>query len=1257
MPRIGPLLPLLATVLMPWAASAEPFVSELMASNDASLSDEDGDFPDWVEIHNPDPAAVDLTGWHLTDDPLNPGKWTFPSVSIPPGGFLVVFASDKNRTPTGGELHTNFKLTSGGEYLALVKPDGLTKASEFAPYPLQQTDVSYGLPQATEVVEAAIDTGSGLRFLVPTGTLAGWAVNGFDDAAWSIGSTGIGYERGSGYQAFINTDIQSAIYGINRTAYLRIPFHVDDPGRVSALTFLAKFDDGFAAYLNGNLIGSSNAPAGLAWNSGSSSSIEADLANYQSWDATALIPELVAGNNTLAIQLLNQSTTSSDLLMLPRLEITRTVEPSGGTFDFFTQPTPGALNNTPPGEPSGEVTLSVASGVKTAPIRVTMTTPAPDAEIRYTLDGSLPTESSALYSSPLALADPARLRARAFEPGKLGGPGAVGDYSFLDASVLGYLSDVPVVVMDNFGAGDFPNKGRSNDGHDVRQVPRQANVISLFEVSGNSQPFSQPPVLESRSGCRVRGSSSATFVRKPLSVEFWDDRDADLPLSPLGMEAEADWVLYAPEDQYDRPLIHNPVSFGFARLIGALSPESRVVVVFQNTDGGRVDPSDLAGVYVLMEKVERNRIGMNFKKMDDTGSSGGWMINIDRMAAIPVGLPADTIQPNFHAAGPDGILSIPDDEQNSGGSQSVDDVSEYYHSYLNFGSPDGYDILPAQRAAVQTDVRAMDAAVFSPDYADPLTGYRAHLDADSWARFYAVQNFAKNNDAIVLSTFIFRESPEDRIKMGPVWDFDRAYTWNGSPTSSPLIYSDRDWYQGLFQDINFKQVLQDIWQHARNTTATNSALEALVDDASAGLRADQISASGLSFPTWQGRVSALRTWVVNRAEYIDNQYEPLPQVSPATGEFSGSPTVTMAPSAGGTVYFTTDGSDPRLDGGGISSAATAYAGPITITNRTRMIARTRDGANWSGKVERNYYRLTEIPQLVVSEIGYHPAEPSAAEALLGHDDADDFEFIEILNVGTDTADLTPLVLEEGITYEFSSGVMTSLSPGARVLIVRDRPAFEARHGNGLPVAGEYAGALNNAGDTIVLRDALLDMELLRFSYGDDAPWPECTDGDGYSLILRNPHAQPDPGLASSWRCSSQPTGNPGGTDAVPAFTGNEFEDQDHDRVPALVEHFLGTSDGDPGEGLDPIRMSWHRLDEDGRDYPALEVTYRVGADDAVPAAEWSDDLMDWFNTPERIILLSDTPNGDGTATIIWRSAAPAGTARQFLRLRVTHDSH
>jgi hypothetical protein len=144
-------LPLTLAAALP----AAPAISEFMAANTRTLADSDGQFSDWIELHNPDPAAVNLAGWYLTDDAKDLTRWQLPAITIPPGGYLLVFASDKNRRDPTKELHTNFELDASGEYLGLVMPDGTTIVSQFGPkFSEQLDDISYGATQPSAVGEA-----------------------------------------------------------------------------------------------------------------------------------------------------------------------------------------------------------------------------------------------------------------------------------------------------------------------------------------------------------------------------------------------------------------------------------------------------------------------------------------------------------------------------------------------------------------------------------------------------------------------------------------------------------------------------------------------------------------------------------------------------------------------------------------------------------------------------------------------------------------------------------------------------------------------------------------------------------------------------------------------------------------------------------------------------------------------------------------------------------------------------------------------
>jgi hypothetical protein len=122
-------------------------INEIMASNGTGLRDEDGEFSDWVEIHNRGWQAVNLSGWSLTDDPGQPEKWFFPDTTLGSGEYLLVFASGKNRQSVepGLPLHTNFKLNKKGDFLGLYNIFEQKFINALEPkFPDQYRDIAYG---------------------------------------------------------------------------------------------------------------------------------------------------------------------------------------------------------------------------------------------------------------------------------------------------------------------------------------------------------------------------------------------------------------------------------------------------------------------------------------------------------------------------------------------------------------------------------------------------------------------------------------------------------------------------------------------------------------------------------------------------------------------------------------------------------------------------------------------------------------------------------------------------------------------------------------------------------------------------------------------------------------------------------------------------------------------------------------------------------------------------------------------------------
>ncbi len=209
--------------------------------------------------------------------------------------------------------------------------------------------------------------------------------------------------------------------------------------------------------------------------------------------------------------------------------------------------------------------------------------------------------------------------------------------------------------------------------------------------------------------------------------------------------------------------------------------------------------------------------------------------------------------------------------------------------------------------------------------------------------------------------------------------------------------------------------------------------------------------------------------------------------------------------------------DPAGDGtpDGVATAAVRYTGPVTLNASVRVKARALRGTTWSALHEAVFAVGPVAGSLRISEIMYHPAgDPNA-------------EYIELTNIGPEAINLNLVRFTEGIEYLFAETQdFASLPPGGCCLVVKDSVAFEAVYGPGLPVAGQYAGSLSNAGERIELQDAAGTI-IHSFRFEDN--WYKATDGAGFSLVVTDP-ATVDPDALSargSWQPSKQPGGSPG----------------------------------------------------------------------------------------------------------------------------------
>ena len=1092
-------------------------ITEILSLNRSGLQDEDGEYSDWIELYNNSDTAINLSGYKLTDDLEDLTKWEFPEVTLGPRRYLLVFASDKDRRLPNSPLHTNFKLERQGELLALITPDGSNVVAAFAPqYPRQVSDVSWGLATDSEFTQV-VDSETAVRVHVPADAATGldWVAPGFDDSSWREGTFGVGLERSPNsarsFAPMIGTDVEEAMYRVNGSIYIRSTFNVADSSAIDSMVLGMQYDDGFVLFLNGERIVDANGPppAELAWDS------EADTSNpdtraleFEEFDLSEHTALLRDGVNVLAIQGLNVSTTSNDFLVNPTLELIDLGPVNAEVRQYFVEPTPGGPNRQGVDSVSPDPAFSHDSGAYGGNLMVELAAEGEGAVIRYTLDGTIPDAGSEVYAGPVAVTAAATLTARVWVEGSLPGESVSRSYLMLSDSVQAFTSNLPIVLIDTFGRGIGEGS--------YTQVFCQ--FIDVGE-DGRASITGEPDYV-GRAGMKVRGSSSTGFPKKQYAFETWDEANEDLDVSVLGMPAESDWILHAPYS--DKSLMRNVLCYQWSNHIGQYAVRTKFVEVYMNTRRNtRIgsSPAEYMGVYVFMEKIKRDGDRVDIERLlpgDESAPevTGGYILKKDRLDPGDTGLTTSRGQ------------------------------------RLAYFYPKERLIRPAQRTYIRNYLNAFEAALYGANFTDPEAGYAAHIDVMSFIDHHIMVEIAKNIDGYRLSTFMYKPRG-GKLRMGPIWDYNLSlgnanYLNGGNPVGwyyPQLGAGDYPWYARLFQDTRgFRAMYSERWRQLRGELFSLDYLLGTVDQWAGKLRESQernfqrwnilgsyVWPNFYIAPTWEDEISWMSNWLENRVAWMDGQLIGLP----TRPEFSSNggfidPGFELSITSGdeGQIYYTLDGSDPKGPRAVLGEAALLYEAPLVLSENTQVTARVRSGPEfWS--LPRSAVFVTGIPTLRITELMYHPPDPTLAEDPEDNFSATNMEFIEFQNIGTEPLDLAGMRFSRGVRFEFEEGQV--LGAGEYGVLVGDLEAFTARYGTeGITVLGDFSGSFSDRTETIEFLGEL-EVPIHNFSYSDT--WHPQTDGEGYSLVIRDTSLPLEGwGEEASWRASSRRLGTPGAAD-------------------------------------------------------------------------------------------------------------------------------
>jgi hypothetical protein len=809
-------------------------------------------------------------------------------------------------------------------------------------------------------------------------------------------------------------------------------------------------------------------------------------------------------------------------------------------FKYLARPTPGAAN-----DPTlawdgmvSPVNFSLPHGFYDQPFALELTTAMPEAVIRYTLDGSPPSESHGqVYSQPLPVDHTTFVRAAAFKPGLLPAPVKTQTYIFLDnvlaqpadppgfpnnwgvhpVDFIGYKKGEPVQAdyeMDPAIVND-PRYGPTlKEG--LKAIPTLSVVTAIqsFKIYGNPREhglnWEEPASVElidpsgtqvgfqTNAGLRIQGGAGRwEFMPKHSFRLFFRDTygaaKLDYPLFADSPIKEFDTLILRAGS--DRSFAGHPDT-GDQRLSTYLEDEwlrdSQTAVAGIGSHGMFVHlylNGLYWGLYNVIEKPDESFMSAYFG-----GDKEGWFV-INHSGAITGA--SDRFRELFKLVEAGGLAE-----------------------------PDKY------------------AAI------------KAYLDVTHFCDYLILEWFAGNTDWPQNNWYAAVQNPTGQVRYF-IWDGELTWVEGaklhlGQTNAVGLTNTIKPLVEALIQNPDFKMELADrLYKHLFNGGAlTDANAQARWRKLSQGVEPAIVAESArwgdarydqpITPDDWrQARDRVLAQMAGNGAKLIAQARESgyYPEFDPPSFNQQGGAikagfelTMTFSPlekevaslisaeslsqSESPVIYYTTDGSDPRQPVSGESApSAIAYKAPLVLTTTTRVKARlfvADSEPRWSALNEATFKVVEPKSRVVITELMYNPVG------------GNDYEFIELKNTGDGALNLAGLYFDEGITFTFPPG-QPPLASGGMVVLVHNAAAFAELYPD-VAIGGVYQGKLANEGEKITLRDVTGQI-LISLAYDDENGWPLSPDGRGDSLVIVDPAG--DAAQPQNWHASANLNGTPG----------------------------------------------------------------------------------------------------------------------------------
>ena len=995
---------------------------------------------------------------------------------------------------------------------------------------------------------------------------AGWMNPGFNDASWGIGNAPFWYGDGSGGTELID------MMNTYSTLYLRSTFIATNAVNIQEINFTIDYDDGFVVWINGEEALSVNAPSGYAYNAFAPGNHESGTP--ESFIVSTAGMNLQEGLNTIAIQGFNVSLTSSDFHMecqiaatpeTPILSDTLGISfsyPSGfysNTFSLLiTSNDPGAdLIYTLDGSNPQNSTTAFTSG-NTATVAINPlstvgrgTTPAVVVRVSAVKTGfqpSYPVGRTYIFMNALrtqtypgwdwpngnvwGLTIPSSDGPQIIDLDM--DPDVVNDSRYTDLMDDSFL-DIPTIslITDNknlFDAatGIYVNASQhglawerectvelinpdGSEGFNVNAglrirggwsrhsyFPKHAFRLFFRSQYGDSKlyfplfgnegvgQYDKVDLRTSQNYAWSMGYSQNTMVREIFSRD--SQRDTEQPYTRSryyhlflnGMY----WGLFQTQERSEARYASD--------YFGDNAADYDVIKV--STENYQIEATD--GNDALWRKLYNlcsNGFSDNEKYFALEGKNQyGWpvqggeiLVDIDNLIDYMLGI---FYTGNFDAPtssfgnnkGCNNFYAIKDRDDKDKGFVFFNHDAE--HSMFYYAQPPGIGVTENRvNLASRTDNYKMEVNsfyVFHPQWLH----YKLTANEEYRMRFA---------DRAVM-----------RLKGSGVYTPDKCrerFLERAGEIDMAIIAESARWGDGKRDAAATPYIKDDNWLFEINHTVD------LLIPGRTNITINQLRAEGL-FPDLNSPEINHNSSVLNEQRYH------------ITGTWQ---VVIENPNSGGILYYTLNGRDPRIVGGGIYSGAIDGGDEATINLQGSAVLKARiyDDGEWSAINHIDFLSNSDdLTNLKITELHYHPTD-----VIAGNDTTSgkEFEFMEFKNIGETSLNLSGITVDSAVHYTFPAN--TVLASGDFYVIASKPSKFY--NASGRVASGNFQGSLSNSGERILVKSSQGTV-LMDFNYSDSLPWPERPDGDGPSLVSADFNPTGDPGTPEYWRASYHNGGSP-----------------------------------------------------------------------------------------------------------------------------------